>query len=338
MRHVITGGLGFTGKYLTDELVRRQAEIVVFDSATPSVSLPQGVSFVQGDITDPAALQRVGLQPGDVVYHLAARQFHGKVPYRGRDQWFADVNVGGTKHLLDAMQKAGASDLVFFSTDMVYGLPDLSPIPPSHPRRPLGPYGRSKRAAEDLLAASARAGFRTTVFRPRLIVGAGRLGVLANLFRLIETGRPVPLIGDGRNRYQMVSVLDCVGAALHAVDAGLPPGPFNLGSKDPPTVKELLQGLIAKVGSRSRLLATPASAVKLTLSALDRVGLTLLHPEQYMIADRDCVLDVSDTAAKLGFTPLRNDGEMLLAAYEEYVSGRASGAAGGAKPGRVEYR
>ena len=338
MRHVITGGLGFTGKYLADELLRRQAEVVIFDCASPPAAQPQGATFVHGDITDAASLDRVGFKAGDVVYHLAARQFHGNVPYRARDRWFHAVNVEGTKNLLDAMQRGGARDLVFFSTDMVYGLPDCSPIPPSHPRRPLGPYGRSKRAAEEMLAASARDGFRTTVFRPRLIVGAGRLGVLSNLFRLIETGRPVPLIGDGRNRYQMVSVHDCVGAALHAVQAGLPPGPFNLGSKDPPTVKDLLQGLIANVGSRSRLLPTPASAVKLALSVLDGVGLTLLHPEQYMIADRDCVLDVSDTAATLGFVPVRDDREMLLAAYEEYVSGRAAAAAGGAKPGLVEYR
>jgi dTDP-glucose 4,6-dehydratase len=337
MRHVITGGLGFTGRYLTEELVRRGDEIVVFDQERWDAAQPQGVRFVRGDITDPAALKGIGFKPGDVVHHLAARQFHGNVPHRARDPWFNAVNVEGTKHLLEAMHEGGATELVFFSTDMVYGLPDCSPIPPSHPRRPLGPYGRSKCAAEDLIAAGALRGLRATVFRPRLIVGAGRLGVLAKLFRLIEAGRPVPLIGDGRNRYQMVSVHDCVAAALRAVDAGLPAGPFNLGSQDPPTVRDLLQGLIDTVGSRSRLLPTPAGAVKLTLSLLDRVGLTLLHAEQYMIADRDCVLDVSETQARLAFTPLRGDREMLLAAYEEYRSGRAAASAR-TKPGLMEYR
>ena len=321
MRHVITGGLGFTGRHLTSELVRRKEEVVVFDCAKPAAKLQKGVRLVQGDIRDPASLQTVGLKSGDVVYHLAARQFHAVVPRRGRDRWFAEVNVEGTRNLLDAMEKGGARELVFFSSDMVYGFPDRSPVPTDHPRRPLGPYGRSKRDAEDLIAARLRSGFRCTVFRPRLIVGPGRLGTLSKLFRLIAAGWPVPLIGDGRNRYQMASVHDCVSAALHSVGMGLPAGPFNLGSTNPPLVKDLVNGLIEKVGSRSRLLPTPAIAAKSTLALLDFVGLTLLHPEQFRIADQDYVLDLSNTASVLGFSPAYDDRQMLFAAYEEFLKG-----------------
>src|SRR5690349_6009145 len=100
MRHVITGGLGFTGKYLAEELVRRGEDVVVFDAAEPSSSLPKDVRFVAGDIRDAAAVARIGLKEGDIVHHLAARQFHGSVPYANRDGWFRDVNVEGTKVLL----------------------------------------------------------------------------------------------------------------------------------------------------------------------------------------------------------------------------------------------
>jgi dTDP-glucose 4,6-dehydratase len=322
MRHIITGGLGFTGRYLADALQRRGKPIILFDCGEPA-AVPAGARLVRGDIRDPAALARIGLAKGDVVYHLAARQFHAQVPWRNRDQWFSEVNVDGTRNVLDAMQKAGARDLVFFSTDMVYGLPQQSPLPTSHPRQPLGPYGRSKLAAENLLAARASDGFRITVFRPRMIMGAGRLGILAKLFRLIEAGLPVPLIGNGANRYQMVSVHDCVRAALQAVDHGLPTGPFNLGSVGPPTVRELLGQRITKVGSRSRLVGTPAAAMKVALSALDGIGLTLLHPEQFTIADCDYLLDLSQTTATLGFTPQYSDRDMLVAAFEEYLRGRA---------------
>lgn len=318
MRHVVTGGLGFTGRHVVAEVVRRSEEVVVFDLGEPAAALPAGVRLVRGDIRDPASLQRIGLAPGDVVHHLAARQFHGPVPRRDRDRWFCEVNVEGTRTLLDAMEKGGARDLVFFSTDMVYGLPDRSPVPTSHPRRPLGPYGRSKLQAEDLLGSRSARGFRITVFRPRMIMGPGRLGILAKLFRLIEAGLPVPLIGNGANRYQMASVHDCVTAALRAVAAGLPAGPFNLGSIDPPRVHALLAGLIAQVGSRSRLLRTPAGAMKSVLSLFDHVGLTLLHPEQFRIADADYVLDLSATTQTLGFVPEYNDRDMLVAAYEEF--------------------
>jgi dTDP-glucose 4,6-dehydratase len=128
----------------------------------------------------------------------------------------------------------------------------------------------------------------------------------------------------------MVSVHDCVAAALRAVEAGLPAGPFNLGSQDPPTVRELLQELIGAVGSRSRLLATPAGLVKLALASLDRAGLTLLHPEQFKIADRDYLLDLAETRARLGFTPRYDDRAMLIAAYEEYRGARVGAAPAGA--------
>jgi dTDP-glucose 4,6-dehydratase len=322
VRHVITGGLGFTGRHLVHELVRRGEEVVVFDCAEPAGAPAQGVHLVRGDIRDPGDVARIGLAPGDVVYHLAARQFHGPVPRRGRDRWFGEINVGGTRTLLDAMERGGARELVFFSTDMVYGVPERTPVPTDHPRRPIGPYGRSKREAEDLLASRRSRGFRISVFRPRLIVGPGRLGILARLFRLIAAGSPVPLIGGGHNRYQMASVHDCVAAALRAVEAGLPPGPFHLGSEDPPTVRHLLGELIVEVGSRSRLVPLPAGIVKGALSLLDLAGLTLMHPEQFRIADRDYVLDLADTARTLGFQPEHDDRTMLIAAYREYASRR----------------
>jgi dTDP-glucose 4,6-dehydratase len=117
----------------------------------------------------------------------------------------------------------------------------------------------------------------------------------------------------------MVSVHDCVSADLHAVQAGLPLGPFNLGSIDPPTVRDLLRDLIDSVQSRSRLLPLPSSVMKATLSLLDLVGLTILFPEQFMIADREYVLDLAPTSRDLNFTPAYNDHDMIISAFQEFV-------------------
>ena len=87
---------------------------------------------------------------------------------------------------------------------MTYGTPKTCPVPPDHPQNPLGPYGRSKYAAEKILLATES--IRATIFRPRLITGPGRLGILGKLFTLIKAGLPVPMIGSGTNRYQMVGV------------------------------------------------------------------------------------------------------------------------------------
>ncbi|MET1027256.1 MAG: NAD(P)-dependent oxidoreductase [Dongiaceae bacterium] len=321
-RHIITGGSGFIGRYLVQALSDRHEETVIFDLTVPAAPLPEAVEYSRGDIRVASDLARLQLGPDDVVYHLAARQFHAGVPRTGRDAWFAEVNTAGTSLLLDAMARGGAGRLVFFSTDMVYGVPERTPVQPDHPRRPLGPYGRSKAAAEEIMARHRQDGMKITVFRPRLVTGAGRYGILLKLFRLIEAGLPVPMIGAGDNRYQMVSVHDCVDAALRAVDLGLPAGPFNLGSAAPPTVRALLEFMIQRAGSGSRPIPTPAGLTKAVCAALDRMGLTVLYPEQYQIADLNYIVDTSRTTEVLSWMPRYSDYDMMAAAYEDYLRQR----------------
>lgn len=323
MRHVIVGGCGFTGRHLHRCLIELGEQVLVVDSPEALRDAPPSMTgTIAADLQDAAAMAELPLGPDDVVHHLAARQFHGPVPRMRRADWFAAVNVAGTKRLLERMARTGCHRMVYFSSDMVYGLPAAIPVSSDHPRRPLGPYGASKRSAEDLCFASRRQGMSITVFRPRLIVGPGRLGVLAKLFRLIQRGLPVPLIGSGHNSYQMISVLDCVTAIEAALAKGVPNDELNLGSQDPPSVRDLLSSLIAAAGSRSRLVPVPARPLKLVLSALDAIGLTLLYPEQFRIADLDFMVDISRTMDRLGWSPVHGDAEMMAAAYAEF---RANG-------------
>ncbi len=317
MRHVITGGSGFTGTMLAQYLAANQADVAIFDIRQPAAgSLPKTVAFVQGDITRPETIDALQLGEHDVVYHLAARQFADAVPSRDRDSWFASVNVEGTRDILQAMQAGGTRRLVYFSTDMTYGYPQTCPVKPTHPQKPLGPYGRSKLLAELLIRQTE--GLRATIFRPRLITGPGRLGILAKLFRLIRANMPVPMIGSGSNRYQMVGVQDCVRAAVLASEAGCPPGPFNLGSMASPTTRQLLQAVIKHAKSHSFLLPVPAHPLKRLLGGLDAFGLTLLYPEQFEIADLDILLDTTDTWDVLKWAPRNDDVEMMRAAYDAY--------------------
>ena len=318
MRHVITGGSGFTGRCLASFLVRRGDEVVLFDCRPPTFD--HRAIYIPGDATVASDLDRLGLRPGDVVYHLAARQFADAVPRLNRTAWFEAVNVEGTRQVLSAMARSGANKLVFFSTDMTYGVPQSTPVTPSHPQRPIGPYGTSKMHAEALIRATRKEGIDATIFRPRLITGPGRLGILERLFRLIRRGLPVPLIGGGNNRYQMVSVQDCVTAAVRAVDRGCPPGPFNLGSASPPTTRMLLGAVIRHANSRSVLLPISAEPLKATLAALDFAGLTLMYPEQFGIADLDILLDTSATRSELEWEPSIDDIAAMNAAYDVFVA------------------
>ena len=98
----------------------------------------------------------------------------------------------------------------------------------------------------------------------------------------------------------------------------MPNEAYNLGSLNPPPVRKLLGDLVKHAGSKSILLPTPAWAVKRTLDFLDFVNMPIMDPEQYLIADEMCVLDVSKGERQLGWVPQYRDEDMLIAAYREY--------------------
>jgi dTDP-glucose 4,6-dehydratase len=206
---------------------------------------------------------------------------------------------------------------------MVYGIPRHGQFSESDTPNPIGPYGRSKLASEQVCLEKRRAGIRVTVFRPRLIVGRGRLGVLTKLFDRIREGKSIPLVGNGANRYQMVVVWDVANAILLAVQKDSE-GVFNLGSNRVPTVAALLEQVARRAGSPSKVLPTPRLLTEAALWALHLLRVGPLVPEQFRIAGVDYVLDTSAAQTKLGWSPQFEDVEMLWQAYEEYVNGPQS--------------
>ncbi|KAB0681907.1 NAD-dependent epimerase/dehydratase family protein [Aureimonas leprariae] len=320
MKHIIFGGDGFVGRHLAARLVADGEEVVVADIVRSDLPHYGQARFLHTDVTDPAAVRSVPMAAEDMVYNLSAKMLSPIQVRAKRHEFFYPVNYHGTKHIMEAMEAAGAGRLVHFTTDMIYGHTVVTPMTEEHPVAPLGEYGMSKLETEHLAADFRRRGMRVSLFRPRLIIGPGRLGILEKLFKLIDANLPVPMIGSGRNPYQFISVFDCAEAARLAWKAGVPNEAYNLGSLNPPPVRKLLRDLVRHAGSRSVLLPTPAWAVKRTLDALDRLNMPIMDPEQYLIADEECVLDVSKGGRDLGWVPQYRDEDMLIAAYSEYRS------------------
>lgn len=335
MKHILFGGDGFVGRHLAERLVADGEEVVVADIAKGPHGHYESARHMHVDVTDAFAVRTVPIDPDDMVYNLSAKMLSPIQVRAKRRAFFYPVNYDGTKHILEAMDAVGASRLVHYTTDMVYGHTVTTPMTENHPVAPLGEYGHSKLDTEILAQEWRKRGMRVSLFRPRLIIGPGRLGILEKLFRLIDLNLPVPMIGAGRNPYQFISVFDCAEAARLAWKAGVPNEAYNLGSLNPPSVRQLLGELIRHAGSKSILLPTPAWAVKRTLDLLDRVNMPIMDPEQYLIADEECVLDVSKGRRELGWVPRYRDEDMLIAAYSEYRAmkeGRASAASPFAQP------
>ena len=315
-RWVLIGGAGFLGQKIANILIKNKIpknKIVIADKQKFIVKTSPQVIHKMCDISKNIIPK---LNKDDIVIHLAARQYHNKIPFLKQLNWFREVNVIGTNFLINACIKYNVKGLIFFSSDMVYGIPSSIPIKPNHIRKPLGPYGKSKLEAENLCIKSREKGLNTTILRPRLIMGPGRLGVMKKLFEAIAKNKPVPLIGNGLNYYQMVSVEDCANAAILAVKKEFPNIELNLGSLPGTNVKMLLKKVIEEVKSKSILLPLPAILVKSALKLLDNIGYTILHPEQYKIANKNYIVDISDTYSRLGWKPKYTDKDMIIDAYK----------------------
>lgn len=282
-------------------------------------SQPTHTEDVVGDLLD-ADVCRRACDGAAAVVHAAARQYHDGVPAFGRRRFF-DANVEMTRNLVEAAVAAGVRQIVCVSSDMVYGMPPDRPLRESDEPAPIGPYGQSKLAAEAACESAREVEVKVTVLRPRLIVGPGRLGVLRRLFEAIRRGKRVAMFGRGENRYQMVAVADVARACALALQGGVE-GTFNLGSTEPPTVRELLSELIRRAGSRSKLRIVPKRPAVAVLRILDALRVAPLHAEQYMIAGEDYVLDTRAARERLGWQAQFSDTEMLWQAYQTYLKGR----------------
>ncbi len=318
MKHIIFGGDGFLGTELTKKLTARGEKILICDrkqTLASGIYESNQVSYFKMDVKETDTFKDIPTDSDDVIYHFAAELLVPILKRSERKEYFWNALYVGTTNVLDFMLERKLDNLVYFTTDMVYGHTKTDPRFEDHPREPIGPYGEAKYQTELLCEEYCKKGINITIFRPRLIIGPGRLGILGKLFKLVDANLPVPMIGNGKNYYQFISVSDCAEACLCAVEKGFPNEVYNLGSLNPPTVKELLNSLISAADSKSFVIPTPVSIVKLALASLDIIGIPIMDPEQYLIADETCVLDVTKAKKELNWVPKDNDTDLLIVAY-----------------------
>ncbi len=328
MKHIIIGGDGFVGHQLALDLTAAGERVVVADIVNSGHALYRAVPFIRVDVTAPETLRAIPLEAGDAVYNLAAKMLSPLQVRAKRREFFWPVNHGGPSNILAWMEEAGARRFVQFTTDMVFGhvIPGVRQDE-DHPMAPLGEYGASKKAAEEACQAYRGRGFDITIFRPRLIIGPGRLGILAKLFRLIDANLPVPMIGRG----QPVPVhlgLRLRKRRRRGLAGGLP--------------QPVLQPRLRRPAARARPArrADPARGLEIDPRAdaglrgeaharpVRRAEPADHGPEQFLIADEFCIRETGRAKAELGWAPRHRDSDMLNAAYAEYRKALAAGGVG----------
>ena len=266
MRAVVTGGAGFIGSHVVEALLARADEVTVIDDLSTGrrEHVPPGATLVEHDVRQPFEVE------AEVVFHLAAQK---DVRVSVADPGFdAEVNVLGTVRVLEAARLAGAQ-VVFGSTGgAIYGECER-PAREDDPRTPLSPYGVSKLAGEEYLAAYNRLhGTRHVSLRYGNVYGPrqdphGEAGVVAIFFERLREGKPLTVFGDGSQTRDYVHAGDVAQATLLAV--GGEGGVFNVGTGKETSVLELA-GLCARAaGVEPELVHAPARAGELQRSSLD---------------------------------------------------------------------
>ncbi|MEO0923604.1 MAG: NAD(P)-dependent oxidoreductase, partial [Pseudomonadota bacterium] len=239
MKHVIFGGDGFVGRHLAKKLIEEGEEVLVADVVKSDLAIYDKCAFIRTDVTDAEQVNAVDIQADDMVYNMSAKMLSPIMKRAERYDFFWPVNYYGAKNIVEKVAASDCSSYVQFTTDMVYGHTVQDPQDETHPVAPIGEYGASKWRTEEMCQEWRDRGMNISIFRPRLIIGPGRLGILGKLFKLIDYSLPVPMIGSGKVPYQFISVYDCAEASYLAWKKGVPNEAFNLGSSNPPSVREL---------------------------------------------------------------------------------------------------
>jgi UDP-glucose 4-epimerase len=238
-RVLVTGGAGFVGSHLADRLVADN-EVVAVDDLTNGDRdwVPDGATFIEGDLTDPAVAAEAITPDLDLVVHCAA----DKAADRDDIDQFR-FNNRLTENVVERMDEAGVRRLAFTSSSTVYGEAPR-PTPETHPPEPISIYGASKTAEEALLSVYAHShDFTTWTFRFANVVGP-RLQPGAVIVDFIEKLRDDParleVLGDGRQEKSYLHVTDCVDAMVTVIEStDAPVNVYNLGTRDATAVDDI---------------------------------------------------------------------------------------------------
>jgi UDP-glucose 4-epimerase len=313
---LVTGGSGFFGGVLKRQLLADGVTVTNFDLVPDSHRHP-ALTSIQGDLRDAAGLAKVFAgRRFDAIFHCAALLAHGRV--QERDVWSA--NVEGTRNLADAGRAAGVPRLIFISTNCLWARNFGRPVREDDGPAPIEIYGRSKLAAEHLLADYTQA-MDVTILRSPTIISSGRLGLLAILFEFIHENRTVWVVGSGGNRYQFIYAPDLVQACLAAYRSE-GSTTFHVGSDGVQPLREVYEAVIRTAGSQSRVRSLPKRPALAALHAAHALRLSPLGPYHYKMIAEDFLFDTTRIKESLGWRPTRSNAEMLSEAYAYYAARR----------------
>jgi dihydroflavonol-4-reductase len=257
MRIAVTGATGFIGSYLAQLLASSGYDVIATGRAATQIEgarkdrlAKAGVVIEEGSLLDSGVASKV-VAGCDAVIHLAAAQHEGNVP----DSYFRDVNVAGTRLLIEAAVAAGVRRFVYGSTIGVYGSASHGELDENSPPHPENIYAVTKLQAEQVVREYASR-LEVCIARISETYGPGDLRLL-KLFRAVDRGAFITL-GSGLNVRQVIYVDDLAKGLLLATEhAAAVNQTFVLAGADVMTTNVMVQQVAAALGRRPPRLRIP---------------------------------------------------------------------------------
>ncbi|HWI53963.1 MAG TPA: NAD-dependent epimerase/dehydratase family protein [Symbiobacteriaceae bacterium] len=292
MRTLVTGGAGFIGSHIAQELLARQHEVIVIDdlSAGRRANLDPTVDLRLGSVLEPDLTRHC--RDVDAVVHAAAQtSVANSTADPGAD---ALTNIIGTIRTVCAAAAGGAGRFIYLSSAAVYSDEAAPPLREDSPTVPSSPYGLSKLAGEWYVRQLAgAAGMDWVILRLANVYGprqspAGEAGVVARWTAALLSGAPVALHGDGGQTRDFIYVGDVARAVAAALETRTASGQiFNVGTGSEFAIRDLLQMLQGLTGAQAALSREPSRPGDIRRSALQTARIRQALPWQPQTPLRD---------------------------------------------------
>jgi nucleoside-diphosphate-sugar epimerase len=310
----VTGGSGFLGINLIRHLLNRGCSVVSYDIAPFDYPEADKVAGIVGDVRNAEAVLKA-MEGCTAAVHCAAA-----LPLYSRDDIYS-TDVDGAQNVLASAGELGVERVVHISSTAVYGVPDHHPIYETDGLVGVGDYGQAKIEAEEVCAKFRRGGLCVPVLRPKSFIGPERLGVFALLYDWAKDGRGFPLLGNGKNRYQLLDVEDLCDAVWICLTQPCSQvnDVFNIGAAEFGTMREDFQSVLDYAGFGKKIKCFPAGPLVCVLKVLEKLKLSPLYKWVYDTASTDSFVSIEKARKVLGFAPRYSNKDALIRNFRWYL-------------------
>jgi len=317
-RVLVTGGAGFLGYHVAQALPDTGVAFMAFNDIAPFFKdeYPEGALLVNVDVRDKAAMTKLIKDNNiEIIIHTAAA-----LPLWKKEDIYS-TNVDGVRTTLEVARDCGVERFIFISSTAVYGVPEKHPLFEDDPVVGVGAYGETKIIGEQICREFREQGLCVTIIRPKTFIGTARLGVFQILYDWVDSGKRIPIIGQGYNKYQLLEVTDLIEAIRLAgtLESTVTNDVFNVGATRYEQVRQDVGALCDYAGNGSRVMPTPAKIVKPALAFFELIGVSPLYKWVYGTADKDSYVSTEKIESKLGWRPRFSNEDALIGSHQWYL-------------------